>query len=176
MPGKYIHILTIAAALGLAGFAARAEGIAYLEGNVYGPPALCAGLAQGGVPAEALRTQGGFVLADLASGPAFISVDFPGVCQIDGVVAGPLYGRGSDLGTSMVALSCIDDVAVPEFQLVVLEHEPTDSSGQGRVTVYPVGQPGEWASGVLGEYVTCEGEAGSLLEDLFLRDRGSGPG
>lgn len=175
MLAKMGHILNISAVLGVSAFAAHAEGRNYLSGNVYAPPAVCAALAKGGPMHEAMSGQTGFVLAWPDYGPGFMSLDAPGLCRIGDPIAAPLFGRGSDLYTIMVPVSCIDDGAVPGFSLLVLEFDGDEASGRGRVNVYPVGQPDDRAAGLVGEYVTCMDGGDSLLQDAYIRG-GMGPG
>lgn len=171
------HILTLAAAMTLSGSAALSQGIGFLEGNVYAPPTLCAAMSQQATPADALQSHGGYVLAGALSGPVFQALDTPGTCVIDPDAVNQLFGRGSDLNTVMVTVSCIDDVAYPQFEQLVLEEEGEPALGGGRITVYAVGQPSDMAQELIGEYVICDEEVAPMLDDLFLRyDENAAPG
>ena len=162
------HFLNVAAVLGLSSLAANAEGLGYLDGNAFGNPQLCAAMAAGPTD-QALAEHGGYILAGPPQGVAFLASDFPAVCAIENVVTALPFGRGSGLNTVMVAVSCIDDVAVPEFELLALEFEGGEATGTGRVNVFPVGEPGEWGAQLVGEYVSCEPGPRATLVEMFAQ-------
>lgn len=162
------QILNFSAMLGSSALAANADGLDYLDGNAFGNPQLCAAMAAG--PTDvALAEHGGFILAGPPQGSGFFASDLPAVCAIEGIVTSLPFGRGSGLNTVMVALSCIDDVAVPEFELLALEFDGDEATGTGRVNVYPVGQPGEWGASLVGEYVSCDPGPRATLTEMFAQ-------
>lgn len=168
MYGLSGHILVATTAFGCAVSAANAGGIDYIDGNAFAEPALCEAMAAG--PADqALAAQDGHVLAGPPQGSAFFPTGLRGICVIEGIVTSLPFGRGNGLNTVMVAVSCIDDVAVPEFELLALEFQGDEATGTGRVDVYPVGQPGAWGAALVGEYVSCAPEARAILTEMFAQ-------
>ncbi|MFV0408843.1 MAG: hypothetical protein ACK5LJ_03830 [Paracoccus sp. (in: a-proteobacteria)] len=136
-----------------------ADGLDYLDDRVFAPQELCEVLESDassmpvGDDALVLLGQNGAYM--------FQFLNYPGTCQIDGVLNSALFGRGSDLPTAMVTVSCIDDVAVPDFGIMALEYWPAQSARTAEVQVYPVGEAG--LEHLVGDYRECSPAARDVL-------------
>ncbi|MFD1883334.1 hypothetical protein [Paracoccus pacificus] len=162
MPRRFRRFLTPSIFLALTAAPAFADALDYLDGRFFASAGLCDALERDGM--AAVDNTEGEVLTGGDLG-AFHIPQYPGICRIDGIVNPQLFGRGSDLPTAMVTVSCIDDVAVPDFGIFALEYWPPENGNIARVTVYPV------AAGALdhlvGDYSECSGRPAKLLAELF---------
>lgn len=142
----------------LPGVSVQADATDYLDSFVFAQGQLCEVLDGSRDP----MGEEGAVLTAAHGTPEFFYIGYPLNCRIDGTLAPQLYGRGSDLETSMVAVSCIDDTAVPWFGIVALEYWPGAEGDHAKMQVFPVAG-GEELDFLPGEYTACMGAELDLL-------------
>ena len=152
---------------------AFADALDFLNGQVFLPEGGCTAAADPAQPFEYQDLPGNFVLVGADGGRHFAATRWPGVCNIDAILAPSMYGAGNGFATVMTALSCIDDTAVPRFEIVVLESQPESDGSPARVNVYALNDA---ESDLAGSYTACEGPARQRVEDLYLRGISDNPG
>lgn len=76
-----------------------------------------------------------------------------------------MHGAGNGFATVMASVSCIDDTAVPVFEIAVFEFQPERDDATARVVVHAL-HDGD--NGLNGEYMTCEGAARDKVDALYL--------
>ncbi|MFV0293987.1 MAG: hypothetical protein ACK5II_12570 [Paracoccus sp. (in: a-proteobacteria)] len=175
MSANLRQVLPILTVISLTGFPVVAGELDFLDGRIFASREVCNAAAADSNALNALPDDVQLhVLAGTLITPAFIPLGFPGICQIDGVLNPGLAGRGSDLPTVMVTISCIDDVAVPQFDILVLENWPQDEDHDARVVVYPLMAQENEPGRLTGDYVECEGPADKALRQRLGLDGEAG--
>lgn len=162
---RFLPLLACAAPLMLAAFPGFSDELDYLDSRYFGSAGVCDAAVSDSVsdlPDAIILTGDG--------GRREFLFNYPGTCSIDSIVSPKMYGRGSEgVQTAMVAVSCISDVAVPDFELLALEYQPNARNGAGTVDIYPVGSPSDVASYMVGTYEECTGDAAAALVRMFDR-------
>lgn len=142
---------------------ALAQGLDFLDGKFFATEGMCDAIAsQGDAAFDGQRDA--MILSGQDGMGMFHYTAYPGACKIDGILNPALSGRGSDLPTAMVTLSCIDDVAVPQFGICALEYWP-DEEEPSRVDVYTVAS--DELEHIAGSYQQCDGAAAESLQRMF---------
>ncbi|MDO5605106.1 MAG: hypothetical protein Q4G25_08100 [Paracoccus sp. (in: a-proteobacteria)] len=144
---------------------ALADGLDFLDERVFTPPGACGLIASPAADVDVdADGAGGHILYGRDGVRGFLATDYPGICRLGRVIDDGLPGRGNGWPTVMTTLSCIDDVAVPSFDILVLEYEPAGDHGAARVHVYPLDGREEAAGGIADTYQECDGSAAEWLD------------
>ncbi|MFD1795279.1 hypothetical protein FQV27_08940 [Paracoccus aurantiacus] len=164
MRNHFQRIAALSAVLLISPVIALSRDLEHLNGQILTSHGLCAVVAQKG-NADIGADRDGMVLIGTGETAAFYPLGYPGICQIDGVLNPNMYGRGNDLPTAMVTVSCIDDTAVPVLGILALEYWPARTPDAARLVVSLVAN--EELEYLAGEYQGCTGAEGDILQQHF---------
>lgn len=160
---RFLRLFACASPFLLAAVPALSDELDYLDSRYFGSTGVC----DAAVSDSVSDLPDAIILTGDRGRREFL-FNYPGTCLIDNIVSPNMYGRGSEgVQTSMVAVSCISDVAVPDFELLALEYQPNARNGAGTVDIYPVGSASEVASYMIGTYEECTGDAAAALVQMF---------